>query len=284
MRGPMSEPAAIAPPKKEKGIFQDYAEFLLKLGLFVFVLRSFIFAPFSIPSESMLPRLFVGDYLIVTKWNYGYSKHSLPFSVPLIPGRIFASVPARGDVAVFKAPPANDTDLIKRVIGVPGDVVQMRDGVLWLNGKPVPKVRIADFVQTVTPNTVCLPKSDPPRADLPPPPSQETASDGTLRCRYARFRETLPDGKSYEVLDFGPTFPDNTQEYRVPENHVFMMGDDRDNSGDSRVEAGGFGVVPIENLVGKAQFTVFSTDGSANYLLPWTWFTAARWGRIGEGF
>lgn len=268
-----SEPAAIAPPKKEKGVFQDYAEFLLKLGIFVFVLRSFIFAPFSIPSESMLPRLFVGDYLIVTKWNYGYSKHSLPFSVPLIPGRIFASIPARGDVAVFKAPPANDTDLIKRVIGVPGDVVQMRDGALWLNGKPIPKVRIADFVQTVTPNTKCLTAA-----------SVETGSDGVARCRYARFRETLPSGKSYEVLDFGPGDADTTQAYTVPENHVFMMGDDRDNSGDSRFEARGFGFVPIENLVGKAQFTVFSTDGSANYLLPWTWFTAARWGRIGEGF
>jgi len=281
LRGPrrnaprMSDAPAttIDPPKKEKGIVQDYAEFLLKLGIFVFILRSFIFAPFSIPSESMLPRLFVGDYLIVTKWNYGYSKHSLPWSVPLIPGRIFSSIPTRGDVVVFKAPPANDTDLIKRVIGVPGDVIQMRDGVLWLNGKPIPKVRIADFVQDVSPNTHCLTAAAP-----------ETGSDGTARCRYARFRETLPGGKSYDVLDFGPTIPDNTQPYTVPENNIFMMGDDRDNSGDSRLEAGGFGFVPIENVVGKAQFSVFSTDGSANYLLPWTWFTAARWGRIGEGF
>jgi signal peptidase I len=281
----MSEPAiALDPPKKQKGIVQDYAEFLLKLGLFVFVLRSFIFAPFSIPSESMLPRLFVGDYLIVTKWNYGYSKHSLPWSVPLIPGRIFASVPDRGDVVVFKTPADDSTDLIKRVIGVPGDVVQMRGGTLWLNGKPISKVRLPDFVQAVTPNTVCLPKSEPARADLPPPPSQETASDGTIRCRYARFRETLPGGKSYDVLDFGSTFPDNTQPYTVPAGHIFMMGDDRDNSGDSRFEAGGFGFVRVENIVGKAQFTVFSTDGSAHYLLPWTWFTAARWGRIGEGF
>jgi len=271
----MSDASAttIDPPKKEKGIVQDYAEFLLKLGIFVFILRSFIFAPFSIPSESMLPRLFVGDYLIVTKWNYGYSKHSLPWSIPLIPGRIFKSIPTRGDVVVFKAPPANDTDLIKRVIGVPGDVVQMRDGVLWLNGAPIPKVRIADFVQPVSPNTHCLTAE-----------AAETATDGTARCRYARFRETLPGGKTYNVLDFGPTMPDNTQAYTVPENNIFMMGDDRDNSGDSRLEAGGFGFVPIENVVGKAQFTVFSTDGSANYMLPWTWFTAARWGRIGEGF
>ncbi len=271
----MSDPVAttIKPARKEKGIIQDYAEFLLKLGIFVFILRSFIFAPFSIPSESMLPRLFVGDYLIVTKWNYGFSRHSLPWSIPLISGRIMARIPDRGDVIVFKAPPANDTDLIKRVIGVPGDVVQMRDGILWLNGKPIPKVRVADFVQPVSPNTHCL------TAD-----AVEAAPDGTARCRYAQFRETLPSGKSYNVLDFGPSFPDNTQAYTVPENNIFLMGDDRDDSGDSRLEAGGFGFVPIENIVGKAQLSVFSTDGSANYLLPWTWFTAARWQRIGEGF
>ncbi len=268
----MDKTAETAAPKRKSEVL-DFLSFLLKLGVFVFVLRSFIFAPFSIPSESMLPRLFVGDYLIVTKWNYGYSKHSLPWSIPLIPGRIFARVPERGDVIVFKAPPANDTDLIKRVIGVPGDTVQMRDGVLYLNDKAIPKVPVADFVQTVTPNTHCL-----------TPSAIETASDGTSRCRYKRFRETLPGGKSYDVLDFGPTIPDNTIVYTVPAGHVFMMGDDRDDSGDSRREAGGFGFVPIENIVGKAQFSVFSTDGSANYILPWTWFTAARWSRIGEGF
>ncbi len=268
----MAETAPLDAPKP-KSETRDFLSFLLKLGIFVFILRSFIFAPFSIPSESMLPRLFVGDYLIVTKWNYGYSKHSLPWSIPLIPGRIFPSLPTRGDVVVFKAPPANDTDLIKRVIGLPGDRIQMRNGQLFINEVGVPKVRIADFVQAVSPNTRCL------SADSP-----ETASTGEPRCRYARFTETLPNGKSYSVLDFGPTPQDNTQIYTVPAGHVFMMGDDRDFSGDSRFEAGGFGFVPIENLVGKAQFTVFSTDGSANYLLPWTWFSAARWSRIGEGF
>lgn len=270
-------PSQVAP--KTKSETRDFAEFLVKLAIFVFILRSFIFAPFSIPSESMLPRLFVGDYLIVTKWNYGYSKHSLPWSLPIIPGRVFAKLPARGDVIVFKAPPANNTDLIKRVIGLPGDFVEMRDGQLFINGAGVPKVRIADFVQTVTPNTHCL-----------TPAAAERGSDGVQRCRYMQFRETLPGsepgavGKSYNVLDFGPTPQDNTQTYTVPEGMIFMMGDDRDDSGDSRLEAGGFGFVPIENIVGKAQFGVFSTDGSANYLLPWTWFSAARWERIGEGF
>lgn len=273
-----TDQAPIVAPAKQKSETRDFAEFLVKLAIFVFILRSFIFAPFSIPSESMLPRLFVGDYLIVTKWNYGYSKHSLPWSLPLIPGRIFANLPARGDVIVFKAPPANDTDLIKRVIGLPGDFIQMRDGQLFINGAGVAKVRVADFVQTVSPNTHCL-----------IPAAAESGSDGVQRCRYMQFRETLPGsdsapGKSYNVLDFGPTPQDNTQVYTVPEGHIFMMGDDRDDSGDSRLEAGGFGFVPIENIVGKAQFSVFSTDGSANWILPWTWVSAARWNRIGEGF
>ncbi|MDB5714152.1 MAG: lepB [Sphingomonadales bacterium] len=270
--------AQITVPPKTKSETRDFAEFLVKLAIFVFILRSFIFAPFSIPSESMLPRLFVGDYLIVTKWNYGYSKHSLPWSMPIIPGRIFAKLPARGDVIVFKAPPANNTDLIKRVIGLPGDFVQMRDGQLFINGAGVPKVRIADFVQPVSPNTHCL-----------IPAAAEQSSTGAQQCRYMQFRETLPGsdsapGKSYNVLDFGPTPQDSTQVYTVPEGMIFMMGDDRDDSGDSRLEAGGFGFVPIENIVGKAQFSVFSTDGSANWILPWTWVSAARWKRIGEGF
>jgi signal peptidase I len=273
-----TDQAPITAPAKHKSETRDFAEFLVKLAIFVFILRSFIFAPFSIPSESMLPRLFVGDYLIVTKWNYGYSRHSLPWSLPLIPGRIFAKLPARGDVIVFKAPPANDTDLIKRVIGLPGDFIQMRDGQLFINGAGVSKVRVADFVQTVSPNTHCL-----------IPAAAERGADGTQRCRYMQFRETLPGtdsapGKNYNVLDFGPTPQDNTQVYTVPEGHIFMMGDDRDDSGDSRLEAGGFGFVPIENIVGKAQFSVFSTDGSANWILPWTWVSAARWHRIGEGF
>jgi signal peptidase I len=270
--------AQITAPAKTKSETRDFAEFLVKLAIFVFILRSFIFAPFSIPSESMLPRLFVGDYLIVTKWNYGYSRHSLPWSMPIIPGRVFAKLPARGDVIVFKAPPTNNVDLIKRVVGLPGDFVEMRDGQLFINGAGVPKVRIADFVQKVSPNTHCL-----------TPDAAQRAADGTQSCRYMQFRETLPGsdnapGKSYNVLDFGPTPQDNTQVYTVPEGMIFMMGDDRDDSGDSRLEAGGFGFVPIENIVGKAQFSVFSTDGSANYLLPWTWFSAARWNRIGEGF
>ena len=255
---------------------RDFLQFLAKLVIFVLILRSFIFAPFNIPSESMLPRLYVGDYLIVAKWPYGYSKHALPFSVPLIPERILASSPERRDVAVFKAPPGNDVDYIKRVIGLPGDLVQMKAGQLYLNGTAVPKKRIADLVLPVTPNTRCM------MSDF-----EETASNGSIRCRYPRFVETLPNGKSYEVLDLITKDADDTEVFSVPEGHLFMMGDNRDNSEDSRFPAvygGGIGLVPQENLVGRAELIIFSTDGSANWFLPWTWFTAARWSRTGEGF
>jgi signal peptidase I len=262
-------------PAKAKSETRDFIEFLLKLGIFIFILRSFIFAPFSIPSESMVPRLLTGDYLVVTKWNYGYSKYSFPWSLPLIPGpkRLFEAVPDRGDVIVFKEPPQNDTDFIKRVIGLPGDIVQMKDGQLFINGNAVAKKRMPDFLLPETPNTQCY-----------APQFREAASDGSTRCRYPQFRETLPNGKSYNVLDTRSLPQDDTQAYTVPEHQIFVMGDNRDNSADSRLEAGGFGFVPLENLVGKAQFTVFSTDGSANWFLPWTWVSAARWNRIGEGF
>ncbi len=250
--------------------------FIVKLVLFVVVLRSFVFSPFNIPSESMLPRLLVGDYLVVSKWNYGYSRHSLPFSIPLIPGRIFSNVPQRGDVAVFKAPPGNKVDYIKRVIGLPGDFVQVKGGQLILNGVAVPKKRIADFVVPVSPNTVCE-----------APIVAETASDGSRRCRYPQYRETLPGGRSYTVLDIDTVPMDETQVYTVPEGHLFLMGDNRDRSADSRFaaeEGGGIGLVPQENLVGRAWFMIFSTDGSAVWYKPWTWFSAARWDRIGGGF
>jgi signal peptidase I len=271
---PLPERAMDAKPQKaEEG---SLVTFLFKLVVFVFVLRSFIFAPFNIPSESMLPRLLVGDYLLVSKWSYGYSRHSLPFSLPIIPGRIFASQPQRGDVAVFKAPPTHDIDYIKRVIGLPGDFVQVKGGQLVLNGVPVPKKRIADFLVPVSPNTVCE-----------APIIAETASDGSRRCRYPRYLETLPGGRSYAVIDIDTVMMDDTQVYSVPEGHLFMMGDNRDRSADSRYPAevgAGIGLVPQENLVGRAWFSVFSTDGSAVWYLPWTWFTAARWERIGEGF
>ena len=261
-----------AAPKKDENFFS----FLFWLVLTVVVLRSFIISPFNIPSESMLPRLLTGDYLFATKWSYGYSRYSLPFSLPLIPGRFFASEPERGDIVIFKAPPGNDVDYIKRVIGLPGDEVQVKDGQIFLNGKAIPKVKVPDFILPVTPNTNCY-----------APEFQKTDQSGNPVCAYRQFRETLPNGTSYNVLDLGTTPQDDTGVYIVPEGHLFLMGDNRDNSMDSRfpaIEGQGIGIVPQGNLVGKAAIMMFSTDGSAEWLKPWTWFTAARWNRIGGTF
>ena len=268
-----AEPAAPAKAAKKE---DSFPVFVLKLGLAVVLFRSLIFAPFYIPSESMLPRLLNGDYLLLAKWPYGFSRKSLPFGVALLPEhRIFASDPERGDVVVFKAPPLGEDDWIKRVIGLPGDTVQMKGGQLWLNNQPIPKVRIADFEVTVSPNSRCL-------------TTQFVAKNAANEdvCKYPRFTETLPGGRSYQVLDLGQRDKDNTDPYIVPADHVFLMGDNRDNSEDSRftTDEGGIGIVPIDNLLGRATVMMWSTDGSAEWLKPWTWFSAARWDRLGGTF
>ena len=275
----LSKPAQMANDVKTKPKRSETSEtfrFLLKLALVVLILRSFIFAPFSIPSESMLPRLLIGDYLFVSKWNYGYSRWSLPAGVPLIPGRIFGSTPARGDVVVFRAPEVLDHDVIKRVIGLPGETVQMRQGVVYLNGKAIRKQRIADFTIPLTANF---------NAETCGAPYVDVVANVQI-CRYPRYRETLPGGRSYEVLDQAE-LPDrdDTGLYTVPAGHIFVMGDNRDDSGDSRFPApNGMGYVPLENVEGKAVVNFFSTDGDAEWLKPWTWVSAARWSRTGEGF
>ena len=226
--------------------------YALLIALFI---RAFLFQPFFIPSSSMESTLLIGDYLFVAKYSYGYSKHSLPFSPPLFSGRVLGAEPERGDIVVFKQPIDNHTDFIKRVIGLPGDTVQMKHGVLYLNDKAVPRVRVDDFIY-----------EDPA---------------GNVR-RIPQYRETLPNGVSYITLDMmRDSVWDNTGLYIVPAGHYFMMGDNRDNSSDSRVPDV-VGYVPFENLVGKAEIIFFSANGSASFWEVWKWPWAIRWDRIGK--
>jgi|JI10StandDraft_1071094.scaffolds.fasta_scaffold36601_4 signal peptidase I len=242
---------------------------LALLGLIVFGIHSFIAKPFFIPSESMLPGLVTGDRLIVSKYPYGYSTMSPSWiSLPTVPGRLFGRLPERGDVVVIKSP-IDHVDYIKRLIGLPGDTVEMRDGQLWLNGVAVPKTPLPPADLVVSPNTDCL---DPAVVQY-----RIVRPDGVTVCRYPRYRETLPSGVSYDVLDLFPTPQDNTPPMIVPEGHIFLMGDNRDNSEDSRfpAEMGGLAMLPIENLVGRAEFTTFSLDGSTS-LNPLSWWGALR--------
>ena len=252
--------------------------FYLFLAIGAWVLRSLIIAPFSIPSGSMLPTMAIGDYLFVSKWPYGYSRYSFPFQFPGFEGRIFADVPKRGDVVVFSRP-GSDDDWVKRVIGLPGDTIAIDDGQLVINGQRVAKESEGMVGVPVSPNSPCrvAPSAQPSEVDV----------DGQAVCQYPAYRERLPDGRNWQVFDqvddprgdhFGP--------YKVPAGHVFLMGDNRDDSLDSRYAPyeGGIGPVPIDHIVGRAGFAFWSTDGSASYWLPWTWFTALRPERIGKGY
>jgi signal peptidase I len=242
---------------------------LFLLILAVLAVHSFVAKPFYIPSGSMLPTLFIGDRLIVSKFPYGFSYLSPSLNVlPEIPGRLFGRMPLRGDIAVIKSP-RDKSDWIKRVIGLPGDTVQMKDGQLWLNGVPVPKVAVAPTDIPVSPNSDCVSPIDAQYRTV--------NAAGVEVCRYPTYRETLPDGRSYLTMDLAETPQDNTEPLIVPEGHIFLMGDNRDNSEDSRFDPllGGVGMLPIENLVGRAEFITFSLDGSTGWN-PVSWFTAIR--------
>ena len=232
----------------------ELAKTVIYAGLIAIVIRTFFFQPFNIPSASMEATLLVGDYLFVEKFSYGYSRYTFPFGGwpfgDKMQGRYFAHEPTRGDVIVFKYPQANSTDFIKRLIGLPGDTIQMKQGTLYINDKAVPKKRIADYVETV---------------------------DGEQH-HVPQYEETLPNGVTYKVLDRDPDGAlDTTEAFHVPAGHYFMMGDNRDNSDDSRAAVG---YVPAENLEGKAEIRFFSTDGSARVWEIWKWPFAVRYSRI----
>lgn len=224
------------------------------------VVRVFFYQPFNIPSGSMKETLLVGDYLFVSKLSYGYSRYSFPMSLNLFSGRMLSSEPKRGDVAVFKLPRDNATDYIKRVIGLPGDEINVRRGVVFINGKEVPRTRIGDF---------------------------STREDNGPIIKIPMFEETLPNGVKFRVLDRIANGPwDNAGPYIVPAGHYFMMGDNRDNSTDSRVPIGdgGVGYVPVENFIGRADIIFFSAavdePDAFRFWKPWTWPFDVRWSRF----
>ena len=252
--------------------------FVLTVAIIAWAFRSFVGAPFNIPSGSMLPTLYIGDYLAVSKWPYGYSRYSFPLGFPSFEGRIFGSLPKRGDVVVFRHP-KEDADLIKRVIGLPGDTVAVRNGQLILNGRPVPRRPLPPARVAISPNSPCR--------TIPPSAPAIALLNGQPNCLYHSYLETLPGGPSYTVLDqvdhgAADDFPVTT----VPPGRVFLMGDNRDDSLDSRFPTyeGGIGMIPTQNLIGRASFTFWSTDGSASWFQPWTWFKALRGGRMGNGY
>lgn len=230
---------------------------LLIAGIF----RTLFFQPFWIPSGSMKDTLLVGDFLFVNKMAYGYSQYSCPFSICPIPGRILASDPERGDIVVFRHP-VNGSDFIKRLIGVPGDRVQFRDGQLYLNGEAVPTERAGTFDEEFA--------RQGPIGSFPRCSNAPVGQGGV--CEKEKFVETLPGGVSHSILNIDQSFGDNTPEFTVPAGEFFFVGDNRDNSQDSRYaqSVGGVGFVPFENLIGRADRVIFSSAGS-RMLYFWTW-------------
>jgi signal peptidase I len=239
---------------EKRGGIVDTIIVIVEALLIAVVIRTFLFQPFNIPSGSMKANLLIGDYLFVTKYAYGYSRHSFPFSFAPFDGRIWSAPPERGDVVVFKLPADGETDYIKRVIGMPGDRVQMINGIVNINGVPVRRERVADF----------------------------RMPDAFGRMTNVRqFRETLPNGRSFltlKLVDNG--YLDNTEVFVVPQGAYFMMGDNRDNSTDSRVLSA-VGYVPFENLVGRASIIFFSVEEGERAWAFWRWPWTVRWERIG---
>jgi signal peptidase I len=240
----------VMPERKSGGVKETLKTLVYAVGIAV-VVRTFAFEPFNIPSGSMKPTLLVGDYLFVSKFAYGYSRFSLPLGLPLFSGRILEQVPARGDVVVFKLPSDNKTDYIKRVVGLPGDRVQVRDGVLRINGAPVQLEPAGQFNEDFDGRAVPVPM----------------------------LQEQLPEGRRHMILDLTAAGSlDNTGVFEVPPHHIFAMGDNRDNSLDSRVPNVGF--IPIENLIGRAELIFFSVNGDASLWQPWTWPWGIRYDRL----
>ncbi|MBI3453949.1 MAG: signal peptidase I [Rhodospirillales bacterium] len=238
--------------RKNPGGVLEFVKTAVYAVLIAIGIRTVAFEPFNIPSGSMIPTLLIGDYLFVSKYSYGYSKYSLPYGMPLFGGRIFGRAPERGEVAVFKLPRDPKVDYIKRIVGLPGDRIQVKGGILHINDQPVKRERIEDYV----------------------------AVEYGVVTRTAQYIETLPNGRQHRILEISDNDQlDNTPVYTVPAGHFFAMGDNRDNSQDSRVLSA-VGFIPAENLVGRAEVLFFSTDGGASLIEPWKWPFATRYSRL----
>lgn len=240
---------------KPKNAFVENLKTVFLAILIALIIRSFWLEPFRIPSGSMYPTLRVGDYLFVTKYSYGYSRYSFPFGLPLFKGRVLYKEPKRGDVVVFKFPQNTHTDFIKRIIGLPGDKVQVIHGRLYINGE---KIDREDKGRYIVDEYVTIPEF------------------------YHLYEEKLPNGVKHQIIEITDKerIVDNTDEFEVPKDSFFVMGDNRDRSDDSRISVG---FVPKENLVGKAKFIFFSHDDKGSILKPWTWHKAIRWKRFFKG-
>ncbi len=241
--------------KQKTGGWLDNGKTIIYAGLIAVGIRTLAFEPFNIPSGSMIPTLLVGDYLFVSKFSYGYSRYSMPFSPNLFSGRIFGRTPARGDVVVFKNMHDDYVDYIKRIVGLPGDRIQVKGGTLYVNGEPAVRKPLGDIL---------------------------AVDEGGSSMAEKEYMEKLPGGPEHliaKMTDEGPQ--NNTQEYVVPPGDLFAMGDNRDNSLDSRFMDGrGVGFLPIENLVGRAEFIFFSVDATAPWWQIWEWPFEIRWGRL----
>jgi signal peptidase I len=250
-------------PQQNEGIAAATLRALVPALIIALVIRTMLFQLVSIPSGSMQDTLLIGDYLAVSKFTYGYSRYSLPFAPPLFSGRVFPSLPKRGDIIVFRSPTDETADLIKRTIGLPGDRIEVKGGLVHINGAPVRRERIADFVGE--------------------DPCRQTPAFGGI-ARVPRWRETLPNGVSYDTLDCPLTAAnpelDNTPVYNVPAEHFFMMGDNRHRSLDSRFMQD-VGYVPFENVIGRAEVAFFSVAEGESAWQVWRWPWSVRWSRLG---
>jgi len=274
---PEARAAHMAQAERQKAALGHAFRLMLTAALIALGLRAFVYQPFNIPSKSMLPSLLVGDYIFVAKWPYGIGRYSLPLGLPLFRGRIGGSLPERGDIIVFKTPRDNRTDFIKRVIGLPGDSIAMKSGAEVLNGIPIPKVRSGNFI-TDADTERC--NSGPGRPDF-----RTDDAAGNKVCRYPAFTEMLPSDRSFSVIDqIADDLRDDTAPVVVPPGYVYVLGDNRDDSADSRfsLAEGGVGLVPVANIIGRADSIFFSIAPTAQLWRPGTWIAALRRERIGQ--